>query len=90
MWAKSLSLSLTAAIHREAVSLVRGCNPSWREQRAALRIPRTVLIGEYLLPDPGTKRLLEIGARVRIIRKAGHSMAWENPTGLAQAICNSL
>ncbi|MGD0036477.1 MAG: alpha/beta hydrolase [Bacteroidota bacterium] len=64
--------------------------PSWREQLAALQIPRTVLFGEYSLPSPDTKRLLEIRVKVRIIRNAGHSMAWENPAGLAQAICDSL
>jgi pimeloyl-ACP methyl ester carboxylesterase len=89
-WAKSLSLSLPIAIHREAVSLVNGSTPSWREQLAALRIPRTVLFGEYSLPDPDTKNLIEIGVKVRIIPKAGHSMAWENPSSLAQAICESL
>jgi pimeloyl-ACP methyl ester carboxylesterase len=90
IWAKSLSLSLPVAIHREAVSLVNGSTPSWREQLAALRMPRTVLFGEYSLPDPDSKNLLEIGVKVRIIPRAGHSMAWENPAGLAQAICESL
>jgi pimeloyl-ACP methyl ester carboxylesterase len=90
IWAKSLSLSLPAAIHREAVSLVNGSKPSWREQLAALKVPRTVLFGENSLPDPDTKRLLEIGVKVRIIPKSGHSMMWENPAGLAKAIRNSL
>ena len=90
VWALSLSLSLPVAIHREAVSLVKGSVPSWREQLNALTMPRTVLFGEHSLPDPDTDRLLKIGVKVRIVPKSGHSMALENPSGLAQAISFSL
>ena len=90
IWAVSLSLSLPAAIHREAVSLIKGSVPTWRDALAALSMPRTVLFGEYSLPDPDTKRLPDIGVRVRVVRKAGHSMAWENPSGLARMISAAL
>jgi pimeloyl-ACP methyl ester carboxylesterase len=90
IWASSLSLSSPVAIHREAVSLINGSVPSWREQLNALTMPRTVLFGEHSLPDPDTVRLLKIGVKVRIVRKSGHSMALENPSGFAQAISSSL
>ena len=90
IWAASLSLSMPVAIHRETVSLINGSIPSWREQLTVLSMPRTVLFGERSLPGPDTKRFLEIGVKVRIVRNSGHSTAWENPSGLAQAISASL
>jgi len=90
IWASSLSLSSPAAIHREAVSLVKGGSPSWREQLVSLPMPRTIIFGELSLPEPDVKRLPELGITVRIVRRAGHSMAWENPAGLAKNINASL
>jgi pimeloyl-ACP methyl ester carboxylesterase len=90
IWASSLSLSSPAAIHREAVSLVKGGSPSWREQLINLPIPRTILFGKLSLPDSDTTRLPKFGITVRIVNQAAHSMAWENPAGLAKNINTSL
>jgi pimeloyl-ACP methyl ester carboxylesterase len=90
IWASSLSLSSPAAIHREAVSLVKGSSPSWRDQLISLPIPRTIIFGALSLPDPDAERLPEFGITVRIVNQAGHSMAWENPAGLAKNINTSL
>jgi pimeloyl-ACP methyl ester carboxylesterase len=90
IWASSLSLSSPAAIHREAVSLVKGGSPSWREQIVNLPMPRTVLFGELSLPESDTTRLPKFGITVRIVRQAGHSIAWDNPAGLAKNINISL
>ena len=90
IWAGSLALWLAEAVHRLSVSLVRGGRPSWRAQLEGLRCPRTVIFGEQSLPDPDTTRLPEAGIAVRIVSHAGHSMAWENPRGLAEAIRESL
>ncbi len=90
VWSSSLSISLPAAIHREAVSLVKGGSPSWRDQLRMLPMHRTIIFGERSLPDPDTKRLPKDGVDRGIARKAGHSMAWENPTALARCIAASL
>jgi pimeloyl-ACP methyl ester carboxylesterase len=90
IWAGSLAVSSPVAMHRAASSLVRGSEPSWREQMAALSMPKTVIFGEQSLPDPDTARLPEIGVTVRVIPNAGHSMAWENPSGLAETIRQAL
>jgi pimeloyl-ACP methyl ester carboxylesterase len=74
------------AAHRAAVSLVEGSSPSWRQQLVALQIPRTVLFGTRSLPDPDVEALPTVGVGVAIVPDAGHSMAWENPSGLARAI----
>ena len=89
VWAGTMAASSPVAVHREAASLVEGSDPSWRE--GLLRFPgsRTVLFGEYSLPDPDATRLAGQGLEVRVIPEAGHSMMWENPSGLAQAIGNA-
>ena len=89
IWAGSLAACLPCAVHRLAVSLVEGCVPSWREQLYALSIPRTVIFGERSLPDPDVERLQSDGIPVCVVPNAGHSMATENPSGLAQAIRQS-
>ena len=86
IWASSLATSAPYAIHRGARSLVAGSNPTWRELLYDLAIPRTVIFGEASLPDPDAERLQQNRVNVSIVRDAGHSMAWENPSGLAMAL----
>jgi len=86
IWSASLLVSSPLAVHRGATSLVRGGRPSWRGQLEALPIPRTVIFGAKSLPDPDTERLPRIGVAVRIVKDAGHSMMWENPSGFAEAV----
>ncbi|MEZ5320372.1 MAG: alpha/beta hydrolase [Vicinamibacterales bacterium] len=88
-FARTLGLALPVAIHREAVSLVEGTRPSWRQILAGLPMPRTVLFGAHSLPDPDTRQLPEIGVRVRIVPRAGHGMAQDNPAGLARALASA-
>jgi pimeloyl-ACP methyl ester carboxylesterase len=76
------------AAHRGAVSLVEGASPSWRRQLLALDVPRTVLFGAHSLPDPDTESLPARGVDVAVVSDAGHSMAWDNPAGLARTIAN--
>jgi pimeloyl-ACP methyl ester carboxylesterase len=76
IWAGSLAAASPAAVHRLATSLVRGSDPSWRQQLLALSIPRTVLYGQRSLPDPDAESLAAAGLAVRIVPNAGHSMAW--------------
>lgn len=89
-WAASLRVSSPLAVHRGAASLVRGGSPSWRELLETLPMPRTTVFGDRSLPDPDTERLPRSGVAVRIVPDAGHSMAFENPSGLAQALRDAL
>lgn len=88
-WATTMAGSMPEAIHQEAVSLVQGSRPGWRQMLAKLPMPRTVIFGAHSLPDPDTRALLKIGVRVRVVPRAGHNMALENPAGLARAIAAS-
>ncbi|CAM5774110.1 hypothetical protein BMIN10S_04481 [Bosea minatitlanensis] len=45
-----------------------------------------MIIDENSLPYAEAESLSGIGVDLRIVPKAGHSMAWENPGGLAEAI----
>lgn len=86
VWSGSLAVTLPLAAHRGAVSLVRGGAPSWRSALEQLTMRRTVLFGVRSLPDDDTARLPRCGVEVALVADAGHSMAWENPDGLASAI----
>lgn len=86
IWAGSMACSWPAAVHRAACSLVRGGSPSWRALLYGLPMQRTVIFGQASLPDPDTEVLPAHGVRVEVVPRAGHSMAWDNPEGLARAI----
>ncbi len=89
-WATSLSLTAPWAAHRGATSLVVGGTPTWREMLCAIPAPRTLLVGSQSLPDPDTQELPRRGVGVAIVPDAGHSMARQNPAGLAAAIARAL
>lgn len=86
VWAASLRVSAPHAIHRAAVSLVRGGSPPWRDTLATLPMPRTIVFGARSLPTPDSEWMPAHGVRVAIVPDAGHSMAWEAPEGLARAV----
>lgn len=89
VWAASLAISAPFAVHREAVSLIAGCNPTWREMLGSLTTRKTLLVGERSLPAPEFDGLPDEGCGVAIVPQAGHSMAWDNPGGLAEAIAKA-
>ena len=89
-WSASLAVAAPWAVHRDAVSLVAGSTPSWRELLLGLALPRTVIFGSLSLPDDDHASLPAQGVRVDVVPDAGHSMAVENPDGLAQAIARAL
>ncbi|WP_215779071.1 alpha/beta fold hydrolase [Paludibacterium sp. B53371] len=89
-WAASLRHSSPLAVHRSACSLVAGVEPSWRTLLLQLPMPRTVIFGELSLPDADLDWLPAHGVASVVLPQAGHSMAWEQPAGLAALIAQSL
>ena len=79
-------LAAPHALHRSAVSLVQGTQPSWRDQLYQLTIPRAFVFGENSLPDPDSEILPGHGIKIAIVPRAGHGMVWENPDGFAEAV----
>lgn len=90
IWAASMAVSAPHAVQRGATSLVTGSDPSWRSLLLRLEVPRSMIIGEQSLPYPDAEGLPEAGVAIRVVSSAGHSMAIENPSGLARAIADSL
>ncbi|MCJ9428163.1 alpha/beta fold hydrolase [Kordiimonas marina] len=86
IWARSMAVSAPYAVHRGAASLVAGSDPLWRDRLFGLTSRRTMIFGERSLPDPDMQRMKDAGVGVQVVADAGHSMAWENPAGLAAAI----
>lgn len=71
---------------RISQSAVAGGNPSWRNILYSLQCKRTFIFGEKSLPDDDKNELEKQMINIEIVKSAGHSMAWENPKGLAEAI----
>lgn len=90
IWAASLSVWSPKAAYLMSKSAVEGGNPSWRSILYSLKCPKTFIFGEKSLPDSDMKVLTEHGIRIEIVEHAGHSMAWENPEGLAFAISRAI
>lgn len=90
MWAASLSIWSPKAAYLISRSAAIGGDPSWRSILYALKCPKTCIFGEKSLPDPDVDVLREHGVEIEIVKHAGHSMAWENPEGLALAISKGI
>ncbi len=90
IWADSLEQTLPQAVYQQAVALVEGQKPSWREIFYQLNTRKTFIFGENSLPDKDFKELPNHHINIKIVSQAGHCMAWENPLGLAKAIKNGL
>lgn len=90
LWAGSLAASHAPAVHRAAVSLVAGAEPSWRSQLLALTMPRSVVFGALSLPPPDREQLPAKGVAVHVLADAGHAMSEDNPAGLATLLAGIL
>ena len=89
-WAASYAVSSPIALYAESMSLIEGVEPSWRQILYKLTCPKTAIFGARSLPDPDTEELAAHNVEIDIVPNAGHSMAWENPQGLAEAISRNL
>ncbi|MEZ8630786.1 alpha/beta fold hydrolase [Vibrio lentus] len=85
-WAASLAVNSAIGMHRQAVSLIEGQHPSWRDRLYSLNVNRTYIFGSESLPDRDIEELSIHGIAITVVSDAGHSMAWENADGLAEAI----
>ena len=90
IWAASLARSAAYAVQRTARSLVEGSDPTWRSILTSLPEPRTLIVGELSLPYGDAAGLPGAGVEIAIVPRAGHSIPWDNPAGLAAAIAAGL
>lgn len=79
------------AVHREAVSLEHGTDPSVRSILGKLQMPRWYLQGALSEPEPELQRdLAAMGIGWKIVPDTGHAMGLQNPEGLAQTVADVL
>lgn len=90
IWTGSFSVCSPKAMYLISKSAIEGDTPSWRALLYSLNCLRTFIFGEESLPDPDMQVLAEEGIHIEVVKNAGHSMAWENPKGLAEAIRNGM
>ena len=90
MWAAALSHCAPCAVHRLSRCALRGGAPLWRTALYELPVQKGFIFGERSLPDADYEELPRHGIRAETVPSAGHSMAWENPAGLAEAISRCL
>ncbi|MPY58731.1 alpha/beta fold hydrolase [Streptomyces spongiae] len=89
-WWATMRLAGREALHRSAVSLVRGSVPTMRELLLDLKIPRTFLLPEADGPLPGADALAEAGVAVVAIPDCGHNIMLDNPEAFAHATATAL
>lgn len=85
-WAASLLSSAPWAVWRSAAALVKGSSVDWYQAFVALNKPKLLIFGELSLPDADFTALAAAGVPTTLIPAAGHSMSWENPVALAEAL----
>lgn len=79
------------AIHREAVSMQHGTDPSVRSLLRKLEMPRWYLMGELSDPEPDLQHDLgAMGVEWKVVPNTGHPMGLQNPDGLAQTVAEVL
>jgi pimeloyl-ACP methyl ester carboxylesterase len=78
------------ALYREGRSLAAGTTPPTRSLLRDLRMPRWYLIGELSDPEGLEPDLTSMGVVWKVIPRAGHPMALQNPEGVAQAVAEAL
>ena len=85
-----LQIAAPHASYRSAVGLVRGTQPTMRERLLQMDIPRAYIFSEKSLPDPDWDTLASQDIQVLAVANAGHGMAWDNPSGVAEALHTAL
>ncbi|MCK2218041.1 alpha/beta hydrolase [Actinomadura sp. ATCC 31491] len=88
-WWSTMRLADLRGLHRTAVSLARGTDPTMRDLLTSLPVPRT-----FLYPDGDPPRDLEglraAGVRTLAIPESGHNIMLDNPDAFAHTLAEFL
>lgn len=90
MWAATLKNWLPEAAYQISRDAVVVRDKPWRSLLYSYNIPRYFIFGEKTLPSSDLEELPKYNIKVKIVKDAGHSMAWENPDGLAEIISSCI
>lgn len=89
-WWSTMRLASLEALHRSAVHLARGTQPTMRDLLLRLAIPRTYLRPGNDGPLPGAAQLAEAGVSVAPIPDCGHNIMLDNPDAFARETARAL
>ncbi|WP_327583076.1 alpha/beta hydrolase [Nonomuraea sp. NBC_00507] len=84
-WWSTMRLADLRGLHRTAVSLAQGTDPTMREMLKALTIPRAFLHPEGDPPE-AADGLRAAGVQVLGIPESGHNIMLDNPEAFAQTL----
>ncbi|MER6976542.1 alpha/beta fold hydrolase [Streptomyces carpinensis] len=91
LWAATMRLADPRALHRSAVALRRGSEPTMRRTLEGLTtLDRVYLQGENTGELPGRSGLEAAGVRVVTVAGAGHNIMFDNPDVFAAAVAGTL
>lgn len=85
-WAGSMQMTLAQAAWRGASSLVNGITPCWLDIFTTLPMRCGLIVGECSPSDQDVDIVKAAGINLSVVARAGHTMSWQNPQGLAAAI----
>ncbi|QNE73352.1 alpha/beta fold hydrolase [Streptomyces finlayi] len=86
MWASTMRLTDPLALHRSAVGLMRGTEPTMRRMLMESTADRTYLQGALSGELPGADELKDAGVRVLTVPGAAHCIMFDRPDALVSAI----
>ncbi|WP_369374112.1 alpha/beta fold hydrolase [Streptomyces sp. cg36] len=86
LWAATMRLADPRALHRTALALVRGTEPTMRRLLMALPIDRTYLVGGIGDDLVDRAELVASGVRVEVVPNAGHNIMFDNPEAFIRAV----
>ena len=90
MWAASFRNWLPKAAYQLSCDAVLVRDKSWRSMLYEFNIPKYFIFGERTLPSSDFEELPKYNVNVKIVRNAGHSMAWEYPEELTSVLISCL
>ena len=85
-WAATMRLADPLALHRTAIGLMRGTDPTMRRMLMESTAERTYLQGSLSGELPGADGLVASGVRVLTVPGAGHNIMFDRPDALVGAI----
>ncbi|MGY0022295.1 alpha/beta fold hydrolase [Streptomyces sp. YJ-C3] len=86
LWAATMRLADPLALHRTAVGLVRGTEPTMRRMLQESTAERVYLQGVRTGELPGKEGLEAAGVHVVDVPDAGHNVMFDNPDAFAAAV----
>lgn len=77
-------------VHRCARALVAGVEPGWMGRLLSLNVARAAIVSDAHADHPDAGNLERAGIPLHVLPDSGHSMALDNPSGLAAILSHIL